>query len=80
VKKLDEVEVFECNLETNPFSSELTSGLSITSDLSENILDRSADLVESVYNELIEDYCNPLIRRIQSLKISDYEPKRVGFI
>ena len=80
VKKLDEVEVVECDTATKPFSSELTLGLSITSNISGNILDSVADLVESVYNELIEDYCDPLIRRIQSLKISNYEPSElIGF-
>jgi hypothetical protein len=34
-------------------------------------------LVKSVYNELIKDYCDPLIRRIQSLKISNYEPSEL---
>jgi hypothetical protein len=77
VKKLDEVEAVECDLATNPFLSELTFGLSITSDISGNILDSVADLVESVFNELIEDYCDPLIRRIQSLKISNYEPSEL---
>ena len=77
VKKLDEVEVVECDTATKPFSSELTLGLSITSDISGNILDSVAALVEYVYNELIEDYCDPLIRRIQSLKISNYEPSEL---
>jgi hypothetical protein len=45
---------------TDAFSSELTLMLSITSDLSGNILDKVADLVESGHNELIKD-CNDLI-------------------
>jgi hypothetical protein len=56
----------------------MTLGFSIHSDITDQELDKLSDLIKESYNELIEEFCDPLIRRINDLVFSDLEAETQG--
>ena len=73
VQQIDQVSAIACDDidQTTGFASEFTISFSAAASVSDLEIQQFGDTIASVYNSLVEDYCDPLIRREVLLELVD---------
>jgi hypothetical protein len=78
VNELDEFTVVECDEEVQDFETSFILTFAVLPDITDGDINELANLIEETYNFLAGDYCDPLLRKIQTLLVDDYSGVRKG--
>jgi hypothetical protein len=72
IREFKEVLVVDCDAEETGFHSHFQFAIFLLPDVEEREIEALSKIFQEVYNDLIEDYCDPLDRCLSSLNVQDY--------